>query len=69
MTQQRCLSQSYKLGSAMRGVSKKNAIKRARIKNIKIATIQNKSFASKWPKMTDIGLATKAKLKGSQVQN
>jgi hypothetical protein len=30
---------------------------------------QNKALASKWPKMRDRRLATKAKLKGSQVQN
>jgi hypothetical protein len=53
----------------MRGVSKQNAIKRARLKLIKIATLQNKAFASKWPKMRDRGLAIKAKLIGSQVQN
>jgi hypothetical protein len=48
----------------MRGVSKQNAIKRARLKLIKIATFQNKAFASKGPKVRDRGLATKAKLKG-----
>jgi hypothetical protein len=53
----------------MRGVSKQTAIKRARLKLIKIATFQNKAFASKRPKMRDRRLATKAKLKGSQVQN
>jgi hypothetical protein len=53
----------------MRGVSKQNGIKGARLKLIKIATFQNKTFASKQPKMRDRGLATKAKLKGSQMQN
>jgi hypothetical protein len=53
----------------MRGVFKQNAIKRARLKLIKIATFQNKVFASKRPKMRDRRLATKAKLKGSQMQN
>jgi hypothetical protein len=53
----------------MRGVSKQNVIKRARLKLIKIATFQNKAFASKWPKMRDKRLTAKAKLKGSQVQN
>jgi hypothetical protein len=53
----------------MRGVSKQNGIKGARLKLIKIATFQNKTFASKRPKMRDRGLATKAKLKGSQMQN
>jgi hypothetical protein len=53
----------------MRGVSKQNIIKRARLKLIKISIYQNKASASKWPKMRDRRLATKAKLKGSQVQN
>jgi hypothetical protein len=53
----------------MRGVSKQNAIKRAKLKLIKIATFQNKAFASKWPEVRDIRLATKAMLKGSQMQN
>jgi hypothetical protein len=53
----------------MRGVSKQNAIKRARLKLIKIATFQNKAFASKRPEMRDRRLVTKVKLKGSQVQN
>jgi hypothetical protein len=48
----------------MRGVSKQNAIKRARLKLIKIATFQNKTFASKRPKMRDRRLATKVKLNG-----
>jgi hypothetical protein len=48
----------------MRGVSKQNVIKRARLKLIKIATFQNKIFASKRPKMRDRRLATKANLKG-----
>jgi hypothetical protein len=53
----------------MRGVSKQNAIKRARLKLIKIAMFKNKSFASKWPKVRDRRLANKAKLKGGQMQN
>jgi hypothetical protein len=53
----------------MRGVSKQNAIKRARLKLIKIATFQNKSFVSKGPKVIDRRLATKVKLKGGQMQN
>jgi hypothetical protein len=53
----------------MRGVSKQNAIKRARLKLIKIATFQNKKFAFKGPKVRDRRLATKAKLKGDQMQN
>jgi hypothetical protein len=53
----------------MRGVSKQNTIKRARLKLIKISTFQNKSFASKMPEVRDRRLVTKAKLKGGQVQN
>jgi hypothetical protein len=53
----------------MRGVSKQNAIKRARLKLIKITIFQNKSFASKGPEVRDRMLATKAKLKGGQIQN
>jgi hypothetical protein len=48
----------------MRGVSKQNAIKGARLKLIKIVPFQNKTFASKRPKMRDNRLATEAKLKG-----
>jgi hypothetical protein len=53
----------------MRGVSKQNAIKITRLKLIKIATFQNKAFTSKQPKIRDRRLVTKAKLKGSQMQN
>jgi hypothetical protein len=53
----------------MRGVFKQNVSKRARIKLIKIVMFQNKIFASKRPKMRDRMLVTKAKLKGSQMQN
>jgi hypothetical protein len=53
----------------MRGVSKQNAIKRARLKLIKISTFQNKAFASKRPEVRDRRHATKAKLKGGQMQN
>jgi hypothetical protein len=53
----------------MRGVSKQNAIKRVRLKLIKISTFQNKVFASKRPEVRDRRLATKAKLKGGQIQN
>jgi hypothetical protein len=51
----------------MRGVSKQNAIKRARLKLIKIATFQNKAFAFKRPEVRDRRLTTKAKLKGGQM--
>jgi hypothetical protein len=68
MTQQ-CVSIKVinSVRSAMRGVSKKNAIKRARLKFIKIFMFHNKSFASKRSEIRDRRLVTKAKLKGSQV--
>jgi hypothetical protein len=53
----------------MRGVSKQNVINRMRLKLIEIFTFQNKTFASKRPEVRDRTLATKAKLKGSQIQN
>jgi hypothetical protein len=51
----------------MKGVSKQNAIKRARLKLINISTFQNKTFTSKWPKMGNRRLTTNMKLKGSQM--
>jgi hypothetical protein len=53
----------------MRGVSKQNTIKRARLKLIKIATFQNKAFASKRSEVGDRRLTTKANLKMGQMQN
>ncbi len=53
----------------MRGVSKQNAIKRARLKLVKITTFQNKAFASKRSEVRDRRLLTKSKLKGGQEQN
>jgi hypothetical protein len=53
----------------MMGVSKQNAIKRARLKLIKISTFQNKSFASKRIEVRYRRLATKVKLKWGQMQN
>jgi hypothetical protein len=53
----------------MRGVSKQNAIRRMRLKFIKIATFQNKAFATKRPEMRDEQLVSKAKVKGSKMQN
>jgi hypothetical protein len=49
--------------------TKQNVIKRARLKFIKISIFQNKAFASKRPKMRDGRLASKMKLKRSQMQN
>jgi hypothetical protein len=70
MTQQ-CVSLHVinSIRSVMRGVSKQNTIKRARLKLIKIFTFQNKAFASKRPKVRDRRLLTKSKLKGGQKQN
>jgi hypothetical protein len=53
----------------MRGVFKQNAIKRGRLKLIRISTFQNKAFASKIPEVRDRRLSTKSKLKGGQMQN
>jgi hypothetical protein len=53
----------------MRGASKQNAIRRVRLKFIKITMLQDKAFATKRPEMRDRRLATKAKLKGGQMQN
>jgi S-methylmethionine-dependent homocysteine/selenocysteine methylase len=53
----------------MRSIAKQDAIRRARLKLIKIATFQNKAFAFKRSEMRDRRLATKAKLKGGQMQN
>jgi hypothetical protein len=53
----------------MRGISKQDAIKRARFKFVKIVTFQNKALATKRPKMRDGWLASKVKLKGSQIQD
>jgi hypothetical protein len=53
----------------MRGISKQDAIRRARLKLIKTATFQNKALATKRLEMRDGWLASKARLKGSQMQN
>jgi hypothetical protein len=53
----------------MRGLSKKNIIRRTRLKFINIATFQNKALATERPEMRDRWLASKAKLKGGQMQN
>jgi hypothetical protein len=53
----------------MRGVSKQNTVKRARLKLIKIFMFQNKAFASKRPEVRDRRLSTKSKLKEGQEQN
>jgi hypothetical protein len=50
-------------------MAKQDAIRRARLKLIKIATFQNNALASERPEMRDKRLSTKAKLKGGQMQN
>jgi hypothetical protein len=46
-----------------------DAIRRARLKFTKIVTFQDKAFATKRSEMRDGWLASKAKLKGSQIQD
>jgi hypothetical protein len=53
----------------MRGISKQDAIRRMRFKFIQISTLQDKALATKRPEMRDGLLASKAKLKRSQVQD
>jgi hypothetical protein len=48
---------------------KQNAIRRMRLEFIKIVTLQNKTLATKRPEMTHTQLASKAKLKGSQMHD
>jgi hypothetical protein len=55
--------------SAMRGISKQDAIRRASLKLVHISTFQNKALATKRPEMTHGRLASKAKLEGSQIQD
>jgi hypothetical protein len=53
--------------SARSSIAKHDAIRRTRLKLIKISTFQNKALASKRPEMRDGRVATKPKLKGSQM--
>jgi hypothetical protein len=53
----------------MWGIAKQNAIRRMRLKLIHIALLQDKAIATKRPEMRDRWLASKAKLKGSQIQD
>jgi hypothetical protein len=53
----------------MRGVFKQNAIRRVRLKLIKITTFKDKELTSKRHEIRDRTLATKAKLKWDQIQN
>jgi hypothetical protein len=51
----------------MTGIDKQDG--RARLKFIKIITLQDKAFATKRSEMRDGQLTSKAKLKGSQIQD
>jgi hypothetical protein len=53
----------------MRSIDKQNAIRRMKLKFIKITTFEDKALATKMPEMRDGWLASKAKLKGSQIQD
>jgi hypothetical protein len=53
----------------MRGITKQNAITRVRFKFVQIITLQDEALATKRPEMTDRQLASKAKLKGGQIQD
>jgi hypothetical protein len=47
------LKVKHSIRSAMRGISKQNAIRRARFKFVKIATFQDKALATKRSEMRD----------------
>jgi hypothetical protein len=51
----------------MRGISRQNDIRRMRLKFVQIATLQDKTPATKRPEMREGQLVSKAKLKGSQI--
>jgi hypothetical protein len=53
----------------MRGIAKENAIRSTRLKLIQIAIFQNKAFPTKRPEIRDRQLASKVKLKRSQIQD
>jgi hypothetical protein len=53
----------------MQGIAKQDAIKKVRLKLIKIVTFQNKALAFEKPEMRDRRLSTKAKFKRGQIQN
>jgi hypothetical protein len=63
------LKVKHSIRSTMRGIAKQDAIRRVRLKFIKIATFQDKALATKRPEMRDVWFASKAKLKGSQIQD
>jgi hypothetical protein len=60
------LKVKHSIRSAMQDVSKHDAIKRPRLKFIKISTFQSKELASKRPEMRGRRLSTKVKLKGGK---
>jgi hypothetical protein len=67
MSKKESLKVKHSVGSAMRGISKQNAIRRTRLKFIQIVTLQDKALATKRPEMRDRRLVSKAKLKGGQM--
>jgi hypothetical protein len=58
----------HSVKSAMRGIAKQNAIRKMRLKLIQIAMFQDKALPTKRPGLRDRRLASKAKLKGDQIQ-
>jgi hypothetical protein len=58
------LKVKHSIRFAMRNIAKQDAIRRVRLKFIKISTFQNKALTAKRPEMRDRGLSTKMKLKG-----
>jgi hypothetical protein len=55
--------------SAMRCITEQNTIRRTKLKFVLITTLQDKALATKRPEMRDEPLASKAKLKGGQIQD
>jgi hypothetical protein len=53
----------------MRRITKQNALRRMRLKFVQIATLQDKTIVTKRLEMRDRWLASKAKLKGGQIQD
>jgi hypothetical protein len=53
----------------MRCITKQNVIRGMRLKFVQIAMLQDKALATKRPEMRDGRLASKAKLKGGQIQD
>jgi hypothetical protein len=55
--------------SAMRCISRQNAIRGMRLKFVQIITLQEKALATKRSEMRDGQLASKENLKGGQIQD